>query len=78
MPELSGIMPPVPDDLAGVAPNNLSTDYEAFENHGALDSDDEAVKIINEYVDKGYLKSFDTLADCTAFVGGDPILSKFA
>ena len=40
--------------------------------------DDEAVSIIDEYVTKGFLKAFDTLEDCTRFLGAPPVLSKCA
>ena len=78
MPELSEVMPMVADDPALIAHGELSTDYDNFCNHGRLEDDKEAVDTIMEYVRKGYLKSFPTLASCESFLGEKPVLSKFA
>lgn len=63
-----------PDD-----PADLTTDYEQFTNHGRLEDDDEVMATFADFVKRGFLKEFETLDDCVAFLDGEkPILNKFA
>ena len=80
MDELKGIMPEVPENDEDVAdPADLTCDCDTFLNHGCLDNDPDAVAIISEYVDKGFLHRCGSLEECKKFLGGaDPILNKFA
>lgn len=78
MPELKGIMPEVDDDLATMDPSESVTDFDNFTNHGQLEDDQEAMTTIQSYIDKGYLKSFESLQACTEFLGTLPALSKLA
>ena len=46
--------------------------------HGDLDANAEAIKIVSGYINNGWLKAFDRHSDLQRFVGGRPILNKFA
>ena len=78
MPELAGIMPEVEDDMAVLPFTELASDYHQFTNHGNIEEDGEAMGIIQGYIDKGYLRAFNSLQECEAYLGAKPILSKFA
>ena len=43
-----------------------------------MDDDPEAVQIIQEYINSGWLKEFDTLQHFSNYVNGTPVLNKFA
>ena len=62
--------PPELDDLA------LSTDLSSFENYDGVEANEDAAAAIQGYVDKGYLKQFDTYDDVANYLGAKPTLSK--
>ena len=47
----------------------MDLDAEGFVNYAGMDQDDEVLAQIEDFVKKGYLKRFDSLEDCTAFLG---------
>ena len=63
-------------DTSIVDPEDLRADAETFTNHGAFDQNDAAVEEIQSLANKGWLKKFGTLDECTSFLGGTPVLSK--
>ena len=75
-PKLEGVWPEVLEEEGPIPLENLGTDFDTFENYEGVDSNPAAVSAIQGYIDKGYLKVFDTLDDCIAALGSEPILSK--
>ena len=43
-----------------------------------MESDLEAIKILEDYLHKGWLREFASYEDLATFVGGSPVFSKFA
>ena len=75
--DIADTLPRVPPD-ATLAPAQLSSDPDTFTNHGDVDEDDHAIDIIDGYVKRGWLREFRTHSDLKQYVGGTPILNKFA
>ena len=55
----------------------LDLNAEGFVNFAGMDQNDVVLAQIEDFVKKGYLKRFDSLEDCTAFLGAPPKLSRF-
>ena len=55
----------------------LDLNAEGFVNFAGMDQNDVVLAQIEDFVKKGYLKRFDSLEDCTAFLGAPLKLSKF-
>ena len=75
-PNLEGIFPEVEGDDDLLDYNSLSTDYEVFHNYIGVDENPAAEEALQGYISKGFLVPFDTLEECTRFLGEEPILSK--
>ena len=73
---LKGIWPEVEDDEAILHAHDLYTDFDTFENYEGVESNPAAKRAIQGYIDKGYLQPFDTLDECIAALGGEPVLSR--
>ena len=65
-----------PEQPLGV--DELSTDMEAFQNYSGVESDDQAVKIIDGHVRLGRLAEMDDHDALITFAGGHPVPNKFA
>ena len=74
---LDGVLEPITDETP-LGIDSLSSDFETFSNYAGVESDPEAIKIIDGYIEQGWLREFGSVRELTAFVGGDPILNKFA
>ena len=75
--EIADTLPRLPPD-ATLTPDQLESHPDSFVNHGDVDDDDEAVDIINGYIDRGWLREFGSYDELAAYVKGKPILNKFA
>ena len=42
-----------------------------------MDEDENVWSQVHEFVDKGFLKAFDSLQECEVYLGGPPVLSRF-
>ena len=58
--------------------DQLTTDHTAFVNYRGVEDDPAALAIIDEYIQKGWLYECDSHDALTEFVGGEPVLNKFA
>ena len=75
---LAGVFPLADTTKAEVLdPAELHMDLEGFTNYAGIDADDDVLAQLDEFVNKGYLKCFDTLEECSAFLGATPNLSRF-
>ncbi len=59
-------------------PAGLQSDAIGFRNYSGIDDNPEAVKVIDSYVRKGWLREFATEAELRKFLGGAPIYNQFA
>ena len=74
--KLDGICAPVENDAPELDEDVLTTDLENFHNYSGVEDNDEAVKAIHGYRDKGYLMEFNTIEEATDSLGHQPTLSK--
>ena len=51
---------------------------ESFENYRGSEDDPQAARDLRDFEDKGYLAGFSTLDEVRRYVGGEPIISRFA
>ena len=56
----------------------MVSDHRNFSNYLGVESDPEALEIIESYIHRGWLSSFDSAEELAEHVGGDPIFNKFA
>ena len=75
--EIADTLERVPPD-ATLSPDALESCPSTFSNHGAVDTDPAAIEVIDGYVKQGWLAEFASHAELAAYVGGEPILKKFA
>eukprot|EP00435_Cladocopium_sp_Y103_P067914 s724_g30.t1 len=64
---LDGVFPRVDNTRAGDY-HELVTEYATFANYSGVEDNEEAIKALKSYADKGYLKKFDSLRDLEKFV----------
>eukprot|EP00974_Lingulodinium_polyedra_P002562 240318-Lingulodinium_polyedra.AAC.1 len=76
LPEHCGVFPTAAEDDVGDA-EELQTNFEDYHAYKGVEEDDGAWEQIQEYVAKGWILRFDTLAEARNFLGEDPVLSKF-
>ena len=76
--EVDGIFPKATDSAAPLDPSQAYLAPEEFSNYKAFDQDEAAAEEVFDYEKKGYLRGFDTLAEVCEFVGGEPVISRFA
>ena len=74
--DLQGICAEVEDQSPEIDGLALATDLSAFENYEGVETNEDAATAIQGYVDKGYLKQFDTYDDAKGYLGAEPTLSK--
>ena len=77
-PFLPGVFPlaqPSNEDV--LEPEDLEGDVEIFRNYAGMDEDENVWSQVHEFVDKGFLKAFDSLQECEGYLGGKPVLSRF-
>ena len=60
MSELDPICPTVDKEQLELDVNELSTEFDSFQNYAGVDDDDVAAEALHSYRDKGYLAEFDT------------------
>ena len=77
MPLLAGVFPVAPQVDDYVDPEFLDAAPDHFRNYKGMDRDDDVLNQVEEFVAKGYLRKFDDLASCSAYLGGPPVLSRF-
>ena len=58
-------------------PEDLEGDVEIFRNYAGMDEDENVWSQVHEFVEKGFLKAFDSLQECEVYLGGTPVLSRF-
>ena len=75
--QLDGVLDRV-DDEPPLGVDQLITDAASFTNYSGVESDPEALAIIEQYISRGWLESFDSLSELSDAVGGEPVLNKFA
>ena len=75
--QLQGLLEPVLDEHP-LAHEELDCDVDHFNNYAGVESDPEAIAIIEGYVEQGWLLELDSLDAVTAYLGRKPILSKLA
>ena len=75
--KLDGLLEPVPLEEP-IPLEQLASDFDTFSNYSGVEDDPGAVDILNGYIDRGWLKEFGSLEELSDFVGGEPILNKFA
>ena len=74
---LDGVLEAVENESPADA-GELVTNHETFTNYTGVENSPDAVAIIDDYIRQNWLQEFSSLADLRAFVGGEPILNKFA
>ena len=78
-PVLEGVFPRAQHaGLLTANPEELLTDLDAFTNFSSFENDDESVNEVLKYRDKGYLLEFNSQEELRAYLGAEPIVSKFA
>ena len=75
--QLDGVLDRV-DDEPPLGVDQLITDPASLTNYSGVESDPEALAIIEQYISRGWLQSFDSLSELSKAVGGEPVLNKFA
>ena len=78
-PANTGIFPALPSEGHDAdAWESLGTDFDGFMNHSTVESDPAAAIEIQRLIDHtpAFVKTFPSLAACTAWLGGTPVLSK--
>lgn len=75
IPASCGIFPPA-DDVPEIDAEDLDCDAGTFVNYSGVDSSQVAEDTVRAYIDKGYVKAFDSYEELSDFVDGKPILNK--
>jgi len=75
--ELDGVLEPI-DDEHPLSVDELTSDAVTAHNYLGVESDPEALAIIEEYISNGWLYECDSAEQLQEFVGGPPIFNKFA
>ena len=57
-------------------PEDLEGDIEIFRNCAGMDGDENVWSQVHEFVEKGFLKAFDSLPECEEYLGATPVLSR--
>ncbi len=69
-PLLAGVLPLADTTIdEAMDPAELNLDLDGFTNYAGVDLDDEVLAQVEEFVGRGYLKRFDTVEECSAFLG---------
>ena len=78
-PESCGIFPCAGEDEDELNdPELLETQHDTFASYASVEADSFAWDEVQKIVGQGWMKEFDSLRDCTEFLGGEtPVLSKF-
>ena len=77
-PLLAGVFPLAQlNDEDVLEPEDLEGDVEIFRNYAGMDEDENVWSQVHEFVEKGFLKAFDSLPECEEYLGGTPVLSRF-
>ena len=71
------MLEPITDELPS-ALDTLECDPDSFHNYSGVEDDPEALAILDGYIRNGWLAEFPTMSELTSYVGGTPVLSKFA
>ena len=58
------------NDDGVLEPEELGGDVVVFRNDAGVDEDDHVWSQVHQFVEKGFLKAFDSLSDCKECVGG--------
>ena len=58
--------------------DELHSDVEQFANYSGVESDPDALAIIDGYIAKGWMAEFQSLGALAAYTGGTPVFNKFA
>ena len=74
---LDGLLEAVPPE-SPIPLDQLASDYESVSNYTGVEDDPAALDILNGYIERGWLKEFDSLSELSEFVGGNSILNKCA
>ena len=76
-PDLEGLFHKVEGDDRTKEPDELSTNFEPFQNYVGVEDSVEAHQAIQGYITKGYIKPFGTLEECVKYLSGKaPVLSR--
>ena len=65
------------NDEGVVEPEDLVADVEVFRNSAGMDVDENVFSRVHEFVEKGFLKAFDSPSNSKEYLGGTPVLSRF-
>eukprot|EP00972_Heterocapsa_arctica_P108694 16005445-Heterocapsa_arctica.AAC.1 len=60
-----------------MAPENLDFGAEGFTNYQGIDEDQLVADELARFCGLGYLKRLCTMAECKAYLGAEPVLSRF-
>ena len=74
--DLQGICAEVEDESPEVDDLALVTDLTSFENYEGVETNEDDSAAMQGYVDKGYLKQFDTYDEVVSYLDAKPTLSK--
>ena len=55
-------------------PEDLEGYVEIFRNYAGMDEDENVWSQVHEFVEKGFLKAFDSLPECEDYLGETPVL----
>ena len=73
-PLLAGVFPLAQlNDKDVLEPEDLEGDVEIFRNYAGMDEDENVWSHVHEFVEKGFLKAFDSLPECDEYLGGTPV-----
>ena len=75
--KLDGVREPIPDETP-MSVDELSLEHYNFSNYEGVESDPGALDIIDGYIASGWLKEFNSNEALANYVGGPPLLNKFA
>ena len=77
-PLLAGVFPLAQlNDEDVLEPEDLEGDVEIFRNYAGMDEDENVWSQVHEFVEKGFLKAFESLSESEEYLGGTPVLSRF-
>ena len=75
--KLDGVLEPVESETP-LGIDSLTADSDTFTNYDGVESDPEALSIIDGYIRNGWIAEFSSLDALRKNVGGEPVLNKFA
>ena len=75
--QLDGILEPIADEEP-LGVDELISDHRNFANYLGVETDPEALAILENYIHRGWLSAFDSAEALAEHVGGQPIFNKFA